>query len=542
MIEQSEPEITINAIKARIRAGAMAAAARRGAKDAALAFNSDSSSGQEPPTFSLQPPFQTRSDDRYHVNDLVKYHDRNFIQNAYLAILKRGPDATGFTNFIGSLRQGRLNKIDILARLRYSSEGRAKKVEVKGLLFPAIVRQAYHIPLLGYVLNLAVGFARLPAMIRHGQQLEAHLIAQQEQIVDYANRINTDLFKRTGDLLASLARLTEEIEASAQQQQRQLDLFAQRQSVAQHEMHDHFIKATQQLEIRFDEESVKRQEHIERLAQSLRQEVERTFQKQQEVRAELALQGGRVMRLLEEAQNRLPAPFSQPQLEAIAGEQAHALDAFYVAFEDRFRGSRAEIKERLKVYVPRLTEAGIGSNEMPVLDAACGRGEWLELLREENLRARGVDLNRALVAGCRARGLDVAEADVMDFLRALPAESFGAVTGFHIVEHLLVETLIRFLDETLRVIKPGGMVIFETPNPQNVLVGSCNFYFDPTHRNPLPSPVLKFMLESRGFHPVEIVNLNPSDAEPVTGDTDLVKRFNEYFYGPMDYGVVGRKL
>jgi hypothetical protein len=93
----------------------------------------------------------------------------------------------------------------------------------------------------------------------------------------------------------------------------------------------------------------------------------------------------------------------------------------------------------------------------------------------------------------------------------------------------------------VRVIKSGGLVILETPNPQNVLVGSCNFYFDPTHRNPLPSPVMKFLLDSRGYTGVEVVNLNPSDEAPVAGDSELVRRFNEYFYGPMDYAVVGRR-
>src|SRR5713226_10155021 len=62
----------------------------------------------------LQPSFQPRVDDHYHVNDLLKYHDRAFIQNAYRAILKRGPDATGFSDFIEALRGGRMNKIDVL--------------------------------------------------------------------------------------------------------------------------------------------------------------------------------------------------------------------------------------------------------------------------------------------------------------------------------------------------------------------------------------------------------------------------------------------
>src|SRR2546426_2963992 len=102
----------------------------------------------------LQPSFQPRSDDHYHVDDLLKYHDRAFIQNAYRAILKRGPDATGYKAFIESLRSARLNKIDILGCLRYSAEGRAKSVEVEGLWAPATIRKAYRVPVIGYLLNL----------------------------------------------------------------------------------------------------------------------------------------------------------------------------------------------------------------------------------------------------------------------------------------------------------------------------------------------------------------------------------------------------
>jgi O-antigen chain-terminating methyltransferase len=143
------------------------------------------------------------------------------------------------------------------------------------------------------------------------------------------------------------------------------------------------------------------------------------------------------------------------------------------------------------------------------------------------------------VGQCAERGLDVVAEDLLSYMKRLADASLGAVTGFHIIEHLAIETLIEFLDQTVRVVKAGGVVIFETPNPQNVLVGSCNFYFDPTHRNPLPSPVMKFLLESRGFVGVDVLNLNPSDDTPVAADSELARRFNQYFYGPMDYAVVG---
>jgi O-antigen chain-terminating methyltransferase len=524
----------------------------------------------------LQPSFEPHADDQYHVNDLLKYHDRNFIQNAYRAILKRGPDATGFTAFIENLRNGSLNKIDVLARLRYSTEGRAKRVQVKHLFWPAALRQLYRLPVVGYLLRLGVSLLRLPASVRHQQQFEAHVHAQQQLIVDQTNHLGKLLGEHEREVAQALVQLDESTRAATSRQQQQLELIKHEQEALraslqamqaallerlaaverqfdlliekavahwQREMHE--LEARQEARgVEIDARAGQMTESVRAdaaaTARELRGEVRRVFQKEQEVRAELALQAQRVARLLEEAGKRLPAPFDERQLEVFTDEQQHLDDAFYLALEESFRGSPAEIRNRLQVYLPLVEQAHI-TGEHPLLDIGCGRGEWLELLRDMNVAASGVDSNRALVAAARARGLEVVEADLTGYLSELPDGALGALTGFHIVEHLPLEKLLGLLSEAVRVVRPGGLILFETPNPENVLVGSCNFYFDPTHRNPLPAPVLKFMLESRGLGHVEIVRLNPSDAEPVAGDTDLVKRFNQYFYGPMDYAVVGWK-
>ena len=260
------------------------------------------------------------------------------------------------------------------------------------------------------------------------------------------------------------------------------------------------------------------------------------------LKTNLSMQERRLTMFLEEARKRLPDPWSQEQLQIMADEERHALDALYMSLEDQFRGSREDIKERLRVYLPTLREDKLGTDEMPVLDVGCGRGEWLELLKEQNLRARGVDVNRVLVGECQRQGLEVIESDVIVYLRTLPDTSVGAVTGFHIIEHLPLEVLIKLLDETVRVLKPGGVAIFETPNPENILVGSYTFYLDPTHRNPLPSAVVQFMAEARGLCHVGIMNLHALEAYRVEeAGLEITKRFNQYFYGPQDYAVIGWK-
>jgi SAM-dependent methyltransferase len=119
----------------------------------------------------------------------------------------------------------------------------------------------------------------------------------------------------------------------------------------------------------------------------------------------------------------------------------------------------------------------------------------------------------------------------------------GLVTAFHLLEHLPMKQLIDVLDESVRVLKPGGLAIFETPNPDNLLVGANTFYQDLTHILPLPSSVLKFLAEARGLSRVQILPLHPyPDNCRIAGDErGLAQRVNELFYGPQDYGIIGRK-
>jgi O-antigen chain-terminating methyltransferase len=610
MLQKSDSEFSVDTITERMRAGARSPKAMNAVasqlfeshswpslSDADVAWLGD----LDLRPIALQSTFQPRTDHHYHVNDLLKYHDRAFIQTAYRAILKRGPDATGFNNFLESLRSGRLNKIDVIARLRYSQEGRAKGVQIDGLFFPASIRLLYRVPVLGYLLNLSIAVARLPNAIRQEQQFQNHILAQQEIVVDQVNHIARTAIGLGKEIARALmqgaqseqmlAVHTQKIEALAAERN---DLLRRLTLVNQHlellglhldqltsalgeeqtaresglqvlsgqltsalseeqtaregglralslRLGEEAGRLESESNARLQSESDARQTTAELLEKTLRSELEKLFHKEQEVRAELVLQGTRVTRLLETSQDRLAGSQQREQLETFAAEADHTLDALYLSFEDQFRGSREEIKQRLRVYLPLVQDALAGRKKEPILDVGCGRGEWLELLGQEGWQSTGIDSNRMLVQQCRERGLKVIEVDLMDHLRGLPDKSLGVITGFHIVEHLPIETLVKFLDETVRLVKPGGLVIFETPNPQNVLVGSCNFYFDPTHRNPLPSPIMKFFLESRGFIGIQILNLNPSDEAPVPGESEVVRRFNQYFYGPMDYAVVGRR-
>ena len=245
-------------------------------------------------------------------------------------------------------------------------------------------------------------------------------------------------------------------------------------------------------------------------------------------------QDHRLRKLLDEVRQALPDSAFHKQIQTIVEESAEEKrDSLYISFEDHFRGGRQDIKDRLAYYIPIVRKANAGSKESIILDAGCGRGEWLELSKDEKLVARGVDINRMLVESCTETGLDAVQSEIIDYLQTLKDNSIGAVTAFHLIEHLPYEVCLRFFDESLRVLKPGGLVIFETPNPENIQVGACNFYFDPTHLNPLPAKTVKFLAESRGFTGVSIHFLHPLGKEHQIEDdgSEIVRRFNQLFYG-----------
>ena len=183
-------------------------------------------------------------------------------------------------------------------------------------------------------------------------------------------------------------------------------------------------------------------------------------------------------------------------------------DHFYQAFEERYRGSRELIQSRLLAYLP-FVEPLKTLHEAPVaLDLGCGRGEWLELLQRWGFLAAGVDRDGSMVAVCCDLKLPVVQSDLLEHLRGVPAASQNVVSAFHVVEHLSFPELQQLVEEALRVLTPGGLLIMETPNPENLIVGATNFYQDPTHRRPLPASLLGFVAEYAGFSRVKTVYLN----------------------------------
>jgi O-antigen chain-terminating methyltransferase len=213
-------------------------------------------------------------------------------------------------------------------------------------------------------------------------------------------------------------------------------------------------------------------------------------------------------------------------------------ESFYSAFEARHRGPRQLIKCRLQAYLPFLEPLYALDSKSETVDLGCGRGEWLELLTDIGFKPKGVDLDDGMLKACREIGLDVELGDAFSYLTALPTESQTIVTAFHFVEHVSFEQLQILVKESLRVLKPGGLLILETPNPENILVATRNFYLDPTHQKPIPPDLLSFTVEHAGFAVFKTLRLQESK--------DLLHKANvtmhDVFAGVSpDYAVVAQK-
>lgn len=213
-------------------------------------------------------------------------------------------------------------------------------------------------------------------------------------------------------------------------------------------------------------------------------------------------------------------------------------EGFYRAFEERHRGSRELIRRRLACYLPFIEPLLNVYPAAAALDLGCGRGEWVELLAASGFIPVGVDLDAGMLDAGLKLCLPVQRGDALEHLSALPDESQAVVSAFHVVEHIAFDQLLTLVSEAIRVLKPGGLLIMETPNPENIIVATCNFYVDPTHKRPIPPSLLAFVAEYAGFARVKTLRIQ--EAKNLS-TTDYIALQDVIAGASPDYAVVAQK-
>ena len=226
-----------------------------------------------------------------------------------------------------------------------------------------------------------------------------------------------------------------------------------------------------------------------------------------------------------------PAP--PPPTAGSSAQAAPRID--YMKFAEKFRGPEEYVREGQRFYVDKFR----GCND--VLDVGCGRGEFLELMKEAGIPALGIDQSEELVALCHSKGLAAKTADMFSYLSDLADQSIGGVFCAQVVEHLSPDLVPEFIRLAHAKLRRGGVLAVETPNPESLAIFATHFYLDPTHTRPIPPALLSFYVEEAGFGRIEVSRFAPA-ADSMPEVNALPAEFRERFFGALDYAVVARRL
>lgn len=464
---------------------------------------------------------------RVSYTEIAQESGTRFVRKVYQLILGRSPDDRALNDLGQALRSGKMTKAEIVLHLRWSAEGRARGVRVKGLLRPLCAAALRKIPGVGRLFPSRdqIQTRITEAEERFNSSLAKLLFTFNESRREWAAHIEEVIHPRLEALETRLDDVSAQVgNLSALAQGPLADLMAK-------DLPGHLAEQAQAIA----------------LLRQMLADTQRFVTRLIHEAAGTPPQGPTIG----EAIRSLPEPVSQhgsdtekaetqAEPEAPSGFTGANLGLLYAALEDAFRGSSEAIRERLRFYLPYLRRVPLDLAPVPVVDVGCGRGEWLELLQDEGIAALGVDLNPVMVDRCREKGLHVVEGDATAYVRSLGPGNVGVITAFHLIEHLALEDLVRFLDAAYESLMPGGLLICETPNPENITVSAYSFYLDPTHRHPLPPPLARFLCEFRGFARVEVVRPpNPNGETPEA--STLHPRLRTLLFKENDYAVIAQK-
>ncbi len=434
---------------------------------------------KQPPQLNEFEAFEFEQKGDYHRDEFLIYDDMEFVEKAFLGILQRQADETGMSGYVNFLRNGG-SKIEVLLDMQSSAEAKAKHVAVAGLKWFRVR-------------------AKLTRLFPNSKFVHQRLARLDQLLLPW---FAADAPHQTLFLL-------------------QRDVYRFGRSLKGHyEQYWQEVRTTQETQAK----SVQRlQEHTQNMQRQLTSYRLHT----QNLLASL---------------NHSYAHPNEDNVAVPVIEQVK-LDAFYLAFEDRCRGDLQAGLDKMQPYLPYVASTKQAfDGRIKAVDLGCGRGEWLHLMQQLDVPCLGVDTSLSMFNACQQAGYDVVQEDAYNWLTAQPDNSYHLVSSFHVFEHLPFVDLYAWFEQIARVLKPGGVLIFETPNPENVLVGSHTFFHDPTHRNPLTPTLMEFMVQFFGLDLQAIERLNPYPEEAkVKGHDPLTERVNGHLCGPQDFGMVATK-
>jgi len=221
-------------------------------------------------------------------------------------------------------------------------------------------------------------------------------------------------------------------------------------------------------------------------------------------------------------------------------------DYKYAGFENRFRGYEENLLRAQKRYLPYFL------NKKNVVDLGCGRGEFLQILKENNIESYGVDSNDEMIEICREKGLKCIKSDILQHLTSVEDESLGGIFSAQVIEHLPPKYLIELIRKSYFKLKKNCYLVLETINPTSLFSLVNTFFLDLSHQKPIHPQTLKFLFEISGFEEVEIKYFSTLDEEKlqeISGrdeDSTIINqnfdKLNKLLFAPADYAVIGKKI
>jgi len=416
----------------------------------------------------------------YEMEDFLKYHDKDFIYFAYKAILKREPDPSGYNNYLFKLRNGELDKVDIVVSLCKSLEGRAKGTKVKNINFYYIKCGIKRIPVISYFLKWLNLFLKLPKVIKN---LEVENKYYYGNLRDYLEKISREVQFKIREIETKVSDLSHKVTEEGKE----------------------VLNKLADLEL-------KSSEVVDKLKELEVKEIPEILEADKESYLSRAISSSHL---------------SHPELT----QKGQDKDVFFYLFENVFRGEQKDIKERQRYYLKYVLEVAKNTQGEIFLDAGCGRGEFLELLQENNIPYLGLEINEFETNFLKQKGLNVKNSDILEYLSNTNKNLMG-ISCFQVIEHLDITYLKKFIELAYKRIAEHGIIILESVNPHCPFALS-RFYVDLTHIRPYPPETIKFLLEWYGFREVKIIF-----SAPVTENI----RSRELCMNYQDYAVIGRKI
>jgi ubiquinone/menaquinone biosynthesis C-methylase UbiE len=133
--------------------------------------------------------------------------------------------------------------------------------------------------------------------------------------------------------------------------------------------------------------------------------------------------------------------------------------------EEFFATGKNEVRVVLKCV------AGLGVSidaKTPALDFGCGVGRLTRGMAEHFAECWGVDISPTMITLAKEFNRDLPQCRFLvndrDTLEALPDSYFGFIYSSIVLQHMAERYIRNYLAELVRVLRPGGVLVFQLPD------------------------------------------------------------------------------